>query len=255
MLQYSESGKGKPVVLVHAFPLSSKMWEGQVRQLSRFARVITPEIPGLGGSPSQAEPSIAETARQLARLLDRLEIREPVMIGGLSMGGYVTFEFLRQFPERVGALGLFATRANADSHEIRDKRAKTIHKIRTEGLEAFIPAVIMNLLGETTRRTHPELQRQVEALIRANSGEGVIDATRAMAARNDSQDLLPGITCPVLVIGGMEDTFVTAEETRAMQSRISGSVLHLVEGSGHLVNLEAPGVFNSALEAFLKHLP
>lgn len=254
MLKYSEAGKGKTVVLVHAFPLSSKMWQGQVRLLSGFSRVITPEIPGLGGSPRQAVPSVPETAARLAELLDKLGIREPVMIGGLSMGGYVTFEFLRQFPQRVRGLGLFATRANADGPEILERRKKTIEKIEKEGLEAFLPGVLANLLGETTRRSNPALVEHVRRLILENPAEGVADATRAMAARRDSQDLLPGIECPVLVIGGAEDTFVTGEETAAMQKSIPGSELHLFEKTGHLVNLEAPEKFNALLEKFVRNL-
>ncbi|HTL48984.1 MAG TPA: alpha/beta hydrolase [Verrucomicrobiae bacterium] len=254
MLAYSEAGKGKPVVLVHAFPLSSKMWEEQVRLVSRFARVITPEIPGLGKSARQAEPSIPQTAAGVAEILDKLGIHEPVMIGGLSMGGYVMLEFLRQFPERVRGLGFFATRANADSPEVKEKRVKTIEKISREGLAAFVPGVIQNLLGATTRANNPALVKKVEGLILENTGEGVCEATRAMAGRRDSQDLLGAIRCPAIVIGGMEDTFVTAQETEAMQKCIPGAELHLLEKKGHLVNLEAPEIFNGLLERFIRKL-
>jgi 3-oxoadipate enol-lactonase len=254
MLTYSESGSGKPVVLMHAFPLSCKMWLDQVKRLSQSARVITPDISGLGRSQRQAEPSIPRMAESVAQILDSLGIREPVFIGGLSMGGYVTFEFLRQFPARVRGLGLFATRANSDGPEVLEKRRNTVEKISAEGLGAFVPGVLENLLGATTRASRPELVKKVEALILENTAEGVMDATRAMAARRDSQDLLAQMKCPALVIGGEEDTFVTPAETRAMQERIPGSELHLFEKTGHLVNLEAPERFTALLESFIKKL-
>ena len=148
MLNYQIAGnKNKiPLVLVHAWPLSSRMWDDQLKAFGDKALVITPDIPGLGKSLRQPTPSIPAMAQDVAALLDHLQIKEPVVIGGISMGGYVAFEFFRQFPDRVRGICFFAARANADTPEILEKRSKTIQFLKAHALEEFFPKVIPNLL-------------------------------------------------------------------------------------------------------------
>ena len=252
MLAYELKGQGTPVVLLHAFPLSGKMWRPQVDALCPAARVIVPDLPGFGKSPRQKKPSIAGMAKDVAELLDHLMITEPVFIGGLSMGGYVAMEFLRQFPGRVRALGFFSTRTSADSPEAREKRMKTIDFIRTKGLEGFTPTVIPNLLGKSTLSAKPKVAETVRRLILENSPEGVADSLYAMAARCDSTDLMTKLEKPVLVGAGDEDLFVPLAESQGMHARIPGAVLEVVSHAGHLINLEDPERFNAALLRFLK---
>lgn len=229
------------------------MWEAQIQALSGSVRVIAPDLPGFGKSARQDLPSIPEMARAVAELLDQLDVKEPAMVGGLSMGGYVAFEFLRIFPSRVSALGLFSTRAAPDTPEGRENRLKTAQKIRTEGLGSFPEAVMPRLVGRTTLESRPAVVEQVTRLILANEPEGVADALQAMADRRDSSDLLGGITCPALVIAGDEDAFIPISEAEALARAIPGTKLEVVPGAGHLVNLESPEVFQRALAAFIKH--
>lgn len=242
-----------PVVLIHAFPLSSEMWAHERNALARSFMVVTPDLPGFGKSSRQKAPSIPEIAKEVAQLLDHLEL-EKVFIGGLSMGGYVTFEFFRQFPEKVQALGLFSTRAAADTPKNREKRFKTIEAIQKDGIKPFAGKVIENLLGKTTREAHPDIVQQVKAMILAASPEGVTGALRAMAERRDNADLLTAISCPTLVIAGDEDSFIPLEETKIMQKKIAGSTFHALAKTGHLANLEQPTAFLNILEGFLKKL-
>lgn len=241
-----------PVLLFHAFPLSSAMWSAEKARPGKVCRLITPDLPGFGRAPRQKEPSIPEMALGAARLLDEMGVREPAAVGGLSMGGYVAFEFLRRFPERVKALVLLSTRASADTPEGRAKRLKTVEDIRTKGLEPFSRAVLPNLLGKTTLSTRPEVGRRVTEMILANRPEGVADALLAMAARRDSTDLLGAIRVPTLVVAGDEDTFIRPEEAEGMASRIPGARLEVVSQAGHLVNLEQPEFFQALLEQFLR---
>ncbi|MBI3322888.1 MAG: alpha/beta fold hydrolase [Candidatus Omnitrophica bacterium] len=251
MLAHQSAGEGIPFLLFHAFPLSSAMWAAEIPRLAHRCRVVAPDLPGFGGSPRQEKPSIAGMAQEAAALLDHLGIREPVVAGGLSMGGYVTFEYLRQFPERVRALALISTRAAADTPEARAKRLKAVEEIRAKGLEAFSRAVLPNLVGKTTLSSRPEVCRRVTELILANRPEGVADALLAMAARRDSADLLELIRVPTLVVAGDEDTFIPVDEARALQGRIRGCRLEVIPQAGHLVNLEQPARFQQALEQFL----
>lgn len=252
MLNYKISGTGIPFVLVHAWPLSSGMWERQLKTLSDKVRLITPDVPGLGNSARQKTPSIAQAAQEVAALLDHLKIAEPVVVGGLSVGGYVTFEFSRQFPERVRGLGLFATRANADTPEVRERRFKNIEFLETHPLEEFLPRVIPNLLlGPTAMKSNPMAVEKTKSLILENSPEGIADVLRAMAARQDSTELLGKIHWPTLVMAGDEDGFVTVEESKAMHAKIPGAEFHLMKNTGHLLNLENPEEFDAVLRSFI----
>ena len=251
MLAYEAHGRGTPVVLLHAFPLSSRMWAREAETLKEISRVILPDLPGFGRSPRQIRPSIPEMAQEVARLLDHLGIQEPVFIGGLSMGGYVTFEFFRQFPERVRGLGFFSTRAAADTSEARGGRLQTVQKIKNEGLPAFADKVLTRLLGKTTLKHQPLLVRQVKEMILANHADGITDALRAMAERRDSTDLLPSIREPALVIAAEEDSFVPLEEAESFAKEIPVAEFHVIKQTGHLANLENPVPFQTLLENFL----
>ncbi len=252
MLTYELKGRGNPVVLLHAFPLCGKMWQPQMEALSSFAQVIVPDLPGFGKSARQKEPSIPGMAQSVAELLDHLKIPGPVFVGGLSMGGYVAMEFLRQFPGRVRALGFFSTRAAADSPEAREKRMKTIEFIRAKGLGAFVPSVIPNLLGKTTLESKPAVVEKVKQLILKNSSEGVADSLLAMAGRKDSTDLLTKVRVPVLVAAGTEDLFIPFAESKGFCEKIPGAKFAEMRDSGHVLNLEDPEKFNAELTEFLK---
>jgi len=240
--------------LIHAFPLSRLMWKEQMGALKPRAKVIAPDLPGFGESPGLAQPSLPQMAREVAALLDELKVREPVLLCGLSMGGYVAFEFLRQFPDRVRALGLFSTRAASETPEGRHGRFKAIQKIKEEGLAAFAQRILPHLLGRTTLESQPATVGEVTRMILANRPEGVTDALQAMADRRDSTDLLSGIHCPALVVAGEEDPFIPPLEAQGMQAKITGSDLALIPRAGHLVNLEQPAAFQEALDRFLYKL-
>ena len=228
------------------------MWRNDIQALSPFAQVIAPDLPGFGGSSGERSSSIAEMAGAVANLLDHLGIREPVFLAGLSMGGYVAFEFLRQFPKRLRGLALLSTRAVSDTSEAKEKRFKGIEAIQTQGLEAYGKKMIENLLGETTRETKPEGVSEVMEMILSNRPEGPMNALRAMAERRDSTDLLSSIPFPVLVAAGEEDTLIKPEDARALHSGIPASELQMIQKSGHLINLEQPVLFQKLLREWIK---
>ena len=253
-LAYAEAGAGASVVLLHAFPLSWVMWQRDVEQFASIAHVILPDLPGFGASPRQPHPSMSAMAAAVADLLDHLKIQEPVILAGLSMGGYVAFEFLRQFPGRVKALGLFSTRAGADSSQQREGRMKLIEQLQAHGIEPLMTASLPKLVGRTSTASRPAVLAQVERLIRAASPDGVIDALRAMAERPDSQPLLSGIRCPVLIVAGEEDVLIPAQESQAMAQAIAGATLDIIPQAGHLVNLEQPELFQRVVVLWIKSL-
>ena len=253
-LHVTEQGSGTPIVFLHAFPLFSAMWKSDAARLATVGRVMTPDLPGFGESPRQTSPSIALMADAVGGLLDQLGLRQPIILGGLSMGGYVAFEFLRKFPARVKALTLFSTKAAADSPEQREGRLKLIERLRQEGLGVLLQTTLPKLVGPMTASRQPALMADLTRLILAANMDGVIDAVRAMAERADARPLLDSIACPTLIVAGSEDQSIPPEESRLMAERIPGAQLTMIPEAGHLTNLEQPAAFQAVVEPWLRRV-
>jgi pimeloyl-ACP methyl ester carboxylesterase len=251
MLHYHDKGQGTPILLVHAFPMSSAMWQPQLEALASEARVIVPDLRGFGASEVPNGPYTMETfADDLAALLDHLQI-ERVVLAGVSMGGYVAFAFWRRYASRVRALVLSDTRATADSDEARAARESNAQLAETQGARVIADMMLPNLLAPTAL---PETQNRVRDIIVNNQPYGIASALRGMALRPDSSDLLPSINVPTLLVVGSEDGLTAPEEMRGLQQRIAGSRLVEVPDAGHLPNLENGEVFTETLREFVREL-
>src|SRR5690349_19280355 len=146
-LAYRDEGTGEPLLLIHAFPLSGAVWERQIEGLSSERRVIAPDLRGFGATRlGQGAPSMDQYADDLAGLLDQLEL-EQVALGGLSMGGYIAFAFLRRHRERVRALILADTRVQADTEEGRQGREKSARLAEEQGPGAIADQMLPKLLS------------------------------------------------------------------------------------------------------------
>ena len=251
-LAQESDGEGPPFVLLHAFPLSRRMWESERFRWRNGFRVITPDLPGFGRSPRLPSPSIAGMAEAVWAMLDRLGLREPAVIAGVSMGGYVAFEMLRQQPERIKGLGLWSTRATPDTPEQREGRAKLIKRVEEDGVSILLEASLPKLLSRASTFEQPSLVSLATAMIMTSTVEGVTDALRALADRADSTDLLAAIRCPTPILAGEEDALIPVQEARELHARIPRSKLVIAPRAGHLVNLERPSVFEPAVDEFLQ---
>ena len=243
---------GVPLVLLHAFPLSSTMWSAQVAALSGRAQVVTPDQRGFGGSPLGGdEPSLDHAADDVADVLDRLGL-EHVVLGGLSMGGYVAMAFLRRHPGRVRALVLADTKAGADPDAAREKRLAMADRLERDGTpQALLDDVLPGLTGPTTARGRPEVLAQVRDLVAKAPPASAAWAQRAMAARPDSLDTLRDVRVPALVVRGDEDGLASADDATAMVDALPQGRLVTLPGAGHLSNLEVPEAFSRAVADFL----
>lgn len=237
-------------MFLHAFPLHAGMWAPQAA-LSAQARVLTVDAPGRGRSHA-VPPSASLEARvdQIAALLDAEQIPK-VVLAGLSMGGYTALAFCRRHAERLLGLLLADTRAEADTDEGRAGRMAMIQTAEREGIDAIANAMLPKLLGETTRRTRPDLVEQVRALIRDVPVPAIVSDLLCMAARPDSTALLPTIAVPTLVIVGEEDVPTPPAVARAMADTIPGASLAIIPHAGHLSNLEQQERFNQVVSDFL----
>ncbi len=255
-LHYADVGSGEPaLVLLHAFPLHSGMWKPQLEHLSAQRRVVAPDFLGFGGSDapdSMYRYTMLGYADLLAGLLDRLGLAR-VAVGGLSMGGYVAFAFLREYAERVTALVLADTRASADTNEVFERRTDQQDQVARVGTTALIEALLGGLLSEHTRATRLELVEQVRRLM-DNPAAGFIGALEAMKHRPDSTDELAGITVPTLVIVGESDAFTPPAVAESMAKKVPGAELVVVRGAGHMSPMEQPEQVNRAIERFMASL-
>ncbi len=256
LMSYRELGEGPsdPLVLLHAFPLNGRMFEPQLEAFSGDRRVVAPDYPGFGRSPrTPAHPDVRYYAEGVRRLLDRLEL-ERVVLGGVSMGGYVAFGCIRLFPERISALVLANTRPDPDSEEIRQNRKKMAQRVADEGVEVLVELQMPRLLAPATLEKKKEVVENVRAMILESSPTGVVAALGAMRERPDSTPLLVRIDVPTLVVGGEEDAISSPEVMAAMAGKIPNSRHLTLPRAGHLSNLEAPKEFNAAMREFLAQL-
>lgn len=258
-IRWREAGDARlgALVLIHAFPLSSAMWEPQFDAFPGW-RVVAPDLRGFRGPeapPSErpGDPTMDEYAIDVEHVLDALDLTDAV-VGGLSMGGYVSFALFRRAPSRFRALILADTRAAADTDEGRQARRKMLHVVDEQGVPAIADDMLPKLLGATTRRERPEVEQQVRRMIEANSPDAIKAAVTAMMTRPDSTPLLGTIRCATLIVAGEEDTLTPLAASREMQQGIHGSSLVSLARAGHLSNLEQPAEFNAAVSRFLETL-
>jgi 3-oxoadipate enol-lactonase len=252
-LSYIDSCDQLTLLLIHGYPLNSAMWEPQVEDLAGSARVIAPDLRGHGRSDITPPPyTIGMMADDCADLLDFLGIERPVVVGGLSMGGYVAFEFYRRYPERVAGLILASTRALPDTPQAQAGRDQAIAKAQAEGVEAVAATLLPKLFAPENYAEDQELVEFVQDIMAETSLEGMIGALHAMRDRADSTPTLAEIEVPTLIIHGAEDQIVPVDEARAMKRAIRSAKLVVIPEAGHMVNLERIDEFNDAVLDFLE---
>jgi 3-oxoadipate enol-lactonase len=254
-LAYDVEGSGVPVVLLHGFPFNRTFWREQVEALKSSYRVVVPDLRGHGETTATAdEPAtMEEMARDVAALLDELRI-ERAVLGGLSMGGYVSLAFYRLFPRRVRSLVLADTRATADTDEVRKVREETARRALDEGMAALADTMLPKLFAHATHMKHPDRVERVREMILATKPAGAAAALRGMAARRDQTNLLANVLQPTLVVVGSEDQVTPPSESELLRREIRGSRLEVIEGAGHVSNVEQPEEFNRVLLKFLQDI-
>jgi pimeloyl-ACP methyl ester carboxylesterase len=231
------------------------MWDAQIAAWSHRFRVIAPDWRGFGESPpSDEEFTMESCADDLQQLLRDRKVKETIVLLGLSMGGYIAFEFFRKYQDQLRGLILAATQPIADSEPSRKARYETAELVQKEGTDSLAGKLIPRLLGKTTLETKPEVVETVRSLIRSNSPQGIAKACDGLARRRDSSSLLDEIQIPTLVLAGSEDAIVPRVQAETLHQNIPSSRLTLVDESGHLINLEQPGRFQDAVLSFLKGL-
>jgi pimeloyl-ACP methyl ester carboxylesterase len=251
-LHVVERGQGMPIVMLHGFPLDHTMWDAQLNALAEQWRVIAPDLRGFGKSAAAGETATMEQmADDVAGALDTLGVREPVVLVGLSMGGYVAFQFLRKYPDRLKALVLCDTRSIADSPEAAAGRHKLAEQVLREGMQPVADAMLPKLFAPATVAGALETIEAARRTILQNRPAGIAAALRGMAERPDVSAELPRISVPTLVIVGQEDAISTVDEMRKIAKAIPRAEFVVLPRSGHMTPVENSAAFNEAIEPFL----
>ena len=230
--------KDSVVVLIHGWPLNRSIWSGVAARIAAAgSRVLAPDLPGFGDSPSigLGRATVEAYADEVAKFIGAFKARR-VAVAGHSFGGYVALALAEKRPDAVAALGLIASRTAADSETARRGRHDTIEKVRAAGTKALLPGLAEKLVGA---RAALEWRPQATLMIERARPDGVIAALAAMAARPDRTAVFNSFAGPRLVIHGTEDGLIPVSEA----ARIAPSppdVGRILDGIGHLPMWEAP---------------
>jgi pimeloyl-ACP methyl ester carboxylesterase len=252
---YTDEGSGEPLVLVHGHPFDRSMWHPQIAHFSAAGwRVIAPDLRGYGESTVVPGLTTLETfAREIAHLLEHLGIGRHV-IGGLSMGGQIVMEYYRLFPDRVRALLLADTFAARETEHGKKVRNDTADRILREGMERYAAELLPRMVAPHTLATMPKVAAHVRGMMRRTSSVGAAAALRGRAERRDYADMLAQIAVPTLVAVGSADEFTPVSDAQLIQERVPDATLAIIDGAGHMPNLERPDEFNAAFEKLLRSL-
>jgi 3-oxoadipate enol-lactonase len=243
-IKYHDDGHGFPILWIHGFPFSSAIFAPQLAiEGHRHIRV---DLPGFGKTPpASGATSMATYARDVIEVLDHLKIDRAV-VGGLSMGGYVAMQVLRDAPQRVAGLILCDTRATPDDEAGRAARAKSAAEVESSGSTAsVVDAMLPKLLWNES------FEGEVRTIMASATPEGVVAATRAMAERPDSAATLRAATVPAFIVCGEQDPITPPADALRMRAMMREAELAIVPRASHLANYERPEQVNHLLAAWL----
>ena len=251
-----DEGTGVPLVFVHGFPLSHAMWQPQLLAFRATHRVVAPNLRGFGGSSVvPGKSTMRQMADDVASIIDALGITEPVVLCGLSMGGYVAWQFAKHHAAKLRGLVLCETKAAGDTPEAAETRRKMADHVLKFGTGAVAEAMPAKLFRASTHTDQPQIVADIRRTIADTDPQGLAAAQLGMAEREDVRGFLPSIRVPTLVVVGRDDVISPVDEMRTIAKAIPGAEFHIVEGAGHMAPLELPADFNAVLKRFLDRLP
>ncbi len=238
------SGSGLPILLLHGYPLDSRMWDRVVPILSLEHLCIAPDLRGFGRSVEETKSFSIETlAKDCIQLLDAMQVRQRVVVCGLSMGGYVAMQIAQRVPERLRALVLTNTRANADDLAAAVARRSVASSALTQGVEKAVLPMLGKLLSQRTTVDQPEVVDLVRTMMLETRASTIAWAQLAMASREDFRHRMQDWTIPAVCIAGAEDSITPPEVLQRMAEVIPNAKFHIVANSAHLTPLDSPEEF------------
>src|SRR5512143_3020345 len=180
-IRYEVMGEGPAVFLLHPFPANRQLCVPVADMLASRYRVILPDLRGHGDStPGQGPATMEKHAVDLSRLCEAEHIGRAVF-AGVSIGGYVLFEFWRRHRERVAGLVFCNTKAAADNDQARAERLRSADEVEQHGPAGFLDSMAAKLVGATTRANRPDIQAAARKLMSKMTVAGIAAVQRGMA--------------------------------------------------------------------------
>ena len=244
-ISYTDSGKGKPLVLIHAFPTDKNLWRPQQEKLQKHFRVITLDLWGFGQSSPVDGQAITMTAYadEVKLLLDKLNVSQAI-IGGESMGGYISLAFLEKYPAVVTGLILSDTQSIPDSAEGKAKREATAANILAQGTTQLVDGFMLKAL---TPAASEQTRHFLHKIVASQTATAEASALRGMAMRKDTSNVLAHTKIPVLIITGRQDALISPEQSQRMHKLAINSTLVTIANAAHLSSLEQSAQWNKAV--------
>lgn len=255
-LSYERIGSGIPLLFIHGYPLSRKIWNPQMDGLSDIASIISADLRGHGESyPFEGEYRMDLLAEDCYQLLVDHHVSIPVIVCGLSMGGYVTLALYRKYPDLFKGMILTSTRSGPDSPEGKANRDAGVKNVQAHGVVYIVDNMLPMLVSPVTFASNRPLVNTIDDIMLETSLNGVVGALQGMRDRPDSTPLLSQVKCPALIIHGADDQLIPVSEAESMHQHLPGSRLVIIPQAGHLPNLEQPELFNQVVREFISALP
>lgn len=242
------------IIFIHGFPFTSELWSKQLEGLNKSVTGIAYDIRGFGASTTNHDFfSIDLFAKDVLALSKRL-CKGPVILCGISMGGYIALRAMEIAPQLVSGLILCDTNAMADSNESKLNRFASIDSITKDGLADFAGNFIKKVFSPSSLNKKSGITAGIYSMIIRNSVKSVCATQLALASRTDTSSILSTIKIPTLLIRGDEDHITTNEQMQFLLTAIPEAEYHIIENAGHLPNYEQPDLFNKVINAFIaKH--
>ncbi len=244
---YLAAGNGPIALLVHGFPLDSRVWLDQVESLAAIRTVVAVDLRGCGWSDAVGAEALTmeRHADDLAAIAASVGV-DQVDLVGLSMGGYVALAVAERHPSLLRSLALVDTKATADSDEAKAGREAMAARVLAEGRRALATELVSGLLSQGASLAS---RARLRTMVESTPYETILGSLSGMRLRPDRSSVLGDLDVPVAVIVGEEDRLTTPEDAHTMSSAIPGATLHVIPGAGHLPPIEAPDGVNEALRA------
>ena len=253
----ADEGLGPAMLFVHGFPLNHTMWRAQIEEFSKTHRVIAPDLRGFGGTDGALySVSMEQFADDLAALLEALAVEGPVVFCGLSMGGYIAWQFVQRHAARVAKLIVCDSRAAGDSPEAAANRLKMADIVLRDGPEpvvwAMMPKLFAQCSSDASSSDHgPAAIASVRQMVLNSNPVAIAAAHRGMAVRPDVTAWLPSLNVPTLVVCGEHDAISPPAEMKAIADAIPHARFALIEHAGHMAPMEQPEAVNVAIRQFV----
>ena len=250
---YQEGDSTKKTILfIHGFPYDHTMWNSQVDDFSSSFHCVTFDVRGLGESPAgDGQFTMESFVDDVEYIIDELQLVKPILCG-LSMGGYISLRAVERFENKLGGLILCDTKPEADDNEGKLKRAASIKKINTLGVQEFVAGFVPNCFAENSIK---ELGKTYNAILEKSSASdptGVKGCLLAMLGRNDTTGYLPKIKIPSLVLCGQNDKLTPPQSMKKLADKINNSDFVVIPGAGHMTPIENPDAVNAAMRNYFK---